>query len=582
VVYDRRSDLVTTDQQGASSGVLDMFDVTDALVASLLDGLSGTHLLFGSLAVESEPAGATVSVNGKDVGTAPLSLRGLPVGAVELTGRLEGREGAKATVTIVDGETTNASLRLARSMGTLVVGMPKDAVGRVRSAEVGQKEVTGSGTAALPTGEYEVEAICPGLPGVSGKVTINRNARTSWLPWPKGYLDVQSDPGGAVIVVDGQERGAAPLVVEVEPGTPHRVELRKDKYETYTGDISAAAGDKTSLTSELVPLPGSISVATSIAGASVKLDYDREGVTPFVFDKVAPGEHVVEIANVKVGNRLYTVGDPVQVEVSAGETTVLSKSFAEGKGQLTIQDAPRGSIVEIDGKSVDSEKALTTGIEVPAGWVDITVTAPDSGKWTGTAVVGPGNATWSSTHTLTWRLPRRTISLDGKPDSWGGIEPLSDMFSASSVFMGETRFAMAQVFMCRDDKNLYWRVDFAETNPILNRPKGTKRAIACELSVQLEPGKQLNLGANYWGPGRRMSSYGVLYDDMKHQVSQQLANTEDFRNSDKMLVARIRLDQVTKYCKGPVYVSFRLGDDRGDGNWDDSQISETRSIDFSQ
>jgi hypothetical protein len=64
--------------QGASAGALDMFDVTDALVSSLLDGLSGTHLLFGSLSLNSDPAGATVSVNGKDVGATPVSLRGLP------------------------------------------------------------------------------------------------------------------------------------------------------------------------------------------------------------------------------------------------------------------------------------------------------------------------------------------------------------------------------------------------------------------------------------------------------------------------------------------------------------------------
>src|SRR5208337_387231 len=145
VVYDRKTDRITTDQQGASSGVLDMFDVTDALVTSLLDALSGKHLLYGSLSVQSDPAGATISVNGKDVGQAPLSLRGLPVGTVELTARSDGREGANATVTISDGETTSSSLTLPRSMGVLTVAMPKDAVMTVGSAEIGQKEVTGPG-----------------------------------------------------------------------------------------------------------------------------------------------------------------------------------------------------------------------------------------------------------------------------------------------------------------------------------------------------------------------------------------------------------------------------------------------------
>src|SRR5208283_4583993 len=167
VVYNRQKDSISVDRKGSSTGALDMFDVTDALVASLLDGLSGTHLLFGSLAVQSSPAGATVAVNGKTVGTAPLSLRGLPVGAVEITAELEGHEAAKATLMIVDGNTTNASLSLPRSTGTL-------AVVEVKSAEIGQKELTGAGGTELPTGDYEVQASCPGLPAVSTRVTITR------------------------------------------------------------------------------------------------------------------------------------------------------------------------------------------------------------------------------------------------------------------------------------------------------------------------------------------------------------------------------------------------------------------------
>jgi hypothetical protein len=278
VVYDRKADRITTDQEDASSGVLDVFDVTDALVASLLDGLSGTHLLFGSLSIESDPAGALVSVNGKDVGAAPLSLRGLPVGELGLMGRMDGREAAKSTVTITDGETTSVSLRLLRSMGTLVVRMPKDAVAKVRSTEIGQKELTGPGTVELPTADYDVEADCPGLVGVSGKVTVNAGANTSWLPWPKGYIDVQSDPPGATIVVDGQERGATPLVVDLEPGTLHQLELKRQNYQTYRSEVSGDAGSKTHFSESLTALESSQPPSTAapqgrpLPQISIKMD----------------------------------------------------------------------------------------------------------------------------------------------------------------------------------------------------------------------------------------------------------------------------------------------------------------------
>ena len=153
VVYDRRSDSITFVQEGASTGALDMFDATDALVAALLDGLSGTHLLFGSLVIETDPPGAAVSVNGTEAGPAPLSLRGLPVGAVTLSARASGRETTETSVTIVDGETASASLKLARSMGTLALDMPPDALATVRGIDVEGEMALGSGSPPLPTGQ---------------------------------------------------------------------------------------------------------------------------------------------------------------------------------------------------------------------------------------------------------------------------------------------------------------------------------------------------------------------------------------------------------------------------------------------
>jgi hypothetical protein len=285
VVYDRKTNTITTDKQGSSNGVLDMFDVTDGLVAALLDGLSGTHLLFGSLAVESAPPGATISVNGRDVGPAPLSLRGLPVGTVELSARLDGYEGAKATVAIADGETTSSSLTLSRSMGVLSVSMPKDAVAAVSGAGIEKKNIQGPGIAMLPAGSYDVEANCPGLPTVKGQVAITGGASTPWVPWTKGYLDVQSDPAGATIVIDGQERGMAPLVVEVEPETLHRVELRKQNYETYRSDVKEDAGSKSLVSGSLTlqsistppvepaaETPPAILLGQPLPRASIKID----------------------------------------------------------------------------------------------------------------------------------------------------------------------------------------------------------------------------------------------------------------------------------------------------------------------
>ena len=130
-VYDRPKDGITIDREGSAAGALDLFDATDSLVASLVDGLSGSHILFGSLQVDTDPPGALVAVNGHEVGPSPLRLRGLPAGTLQVSARSPGRETVDSATTIRDGETTTATLKLPRSTGTLQVDGKTVATGRI-------------------------------------------------------------------------------------------------------------------------------------------------------------------------------------------------------------------------------------------------------------------------------------------------------------------------------------------------------------------------------------------------------------------------------------------------------------------
>jgi hypothetical protein len=194
-------------------------------------------------------------------------------------------------------------------------------------------------------------------------------------------------------------------------------------------------------------------------GANVQIDEGEWRKTPYLFEKVQPGQHVVRILNFRVGDRMYTVGDPVQVEVSPGETAVVSRTFVEGKAHLAIRDAPSGSIVTIDGKSVDSEKALTTGIEVPAGWMDVVVQEPNSQKWTGTPFAAVGSFIHKSINEMTLALPLRDIKIDGSFDDWNGIPPV---FTSGTRWPKERNWAIDKVYLAVDEKNLYMRFDIKD------------------------------------------------------------------------------------------------------------------------
>jgi hypothetical protein len=66
----------------------------------------------GTLAVESRPAGATVTVNGKPSGTTPLTINDLAPGEYRVVMRLAGHRDFVTTVRVVAGERARAAARL--------------------------------------------------------------------------------------------------------------------------------------------------------------------------------------------------------------------------------------------------------------------------------------------------------------------------------------------------------------------------------------------------------------------------------------------------------------------------------------
>ncbi len=80
-----------------------------------------------------------------------------------------------------------------------------------------------------------------------GKLTLDLDLAR--LP---ATMRVQSDPAGAIVVVDGREVGLAPVEVERKAGR-HVIEVIQDGFETYSATVDVAPGQRTELTADLAP-----------------------------------------------------------------------------------------------------------------------------------------------------------------------------------------------------------------------------------------------------------------------------------------------------------------------------------------
>lgn len=109
------------------------------------------------------------------------------------------------------------------------------------------------------------------------------------LPRPKGSLSVDSVPEGADIVLDGEDAGRTPRLIEkVEPGR-HQVEIELYGYQPYSETVTVKEGESAQVKAELVPLNGGIRVWwKGIPTSDVQVGGDVVGISNFRFDETNP------------------------------------------------------------------------------------------------------------------------------------------------------------------------------------------------------------------------------------------------------------------------------------------------------
>lgn len=108
-----------------------------------------------------------------------------------------------------------------------------------------------------------------------------------------GTLEVSSDPGGAVVFVEGASEplGTTPFSVE-RPVGPVRLIARREGFVEQPRSVRVRDGEVTQVTFELVRAAADVavlSVVTSPSGAVVRLDGETVGEAPLTLGQLPPG-----------------------------------------------------------------------------------------------------------------------------------------------------------------------------------------------------------------------------------------------------------------------------------------------------
>lgn len=109
-----------------------------------------------------------------------------------------------------------------------------------------------------------------------------------------GPIRLESEPSGALVRLDGIDKGITPLVLpSLSPGR-YAVQLLRVNYEDWSGDVQISAGTPLTQRIRLIPIESHLYVDSSVDGAVLWADGVRVSPLPVSLD-LLPGPHLLRL-----------------------------------------------------------------------------------------------------------------------------------------------------------------------------------------------------------------------------------------------------------------------------------------------
>jgi hypothetical protein len=320
------------------------------------------------LRVTTVPAGATVICDGILREAAPVTIDGLAPGPHLVSVELSGYVPERKTVMLVAEEKAAVEIKLEQEMGLVLVhSNPGGAEVVVDGAHRGKTPLL---ITDLPRGVYRVKAALPGYK--DREVELRVEGRTPKqlmlaLDSDAARLVINSKPEGATVVVNGLSKGVTPCIIERMPAGESKIALTLTDYASYQDTVTLRAGDDHKVEVELTPMPASVSVVGSPAGAKVYVNEQLRGQVPLSIGTIAPGSYTVrvEMAGYESESR--------SIELKNRDARTEEFNLTRNVGTLEVLTDQPGTRVIVNGEDkglipVRGEKSMDSlRIELPVG-----------------------------------------------------------------------------------------------------------------------------------------------------------------------------------------------------------------------
>ena len=309
--------------------------------------------------ITSQPAGASVIIDGMDRGTTPITLFDIAPGRHHLKYRLAGYEERDRFFDTNDGPYIEKNEVLEEVKGILLLKTdPPDCDIQIDGVSVGRtpKLIT-----HLPVrGTYGIKLRKAGYQNQSISVRFNGRkplVREEKMIQSSGTINVITDPAGAEVTVNGVSQGVAPVEVEQVPKGRAVVKFHLDGFADEVRELSVNAGDVQTLSVSLRALPGTIHLSSVPAGARFYVNDEPRGTSPLTLANIKPGSYDVRAELEGYG----TISKYISID-NGGSTNVEFR-LSNVMGRMEIRTSPPGAMVYLDGKRVGETKSADPSAE---------------------------------------------------------------------------------------------------------------------------------------------------------------------------------------------------------------------------
>lgn len=276
-----------------------------------------------SLAITSQPVGARVLLNGREMGVTPMELDRLKPGSHAVALALEHHRGVDEMVELGFQQQQERHFTLEPIVGKLLLTIkPSDASITIDGNSYG---VVNSDL-VLQAGKHKLQATKQGFEAYSSEIQIEENEALEVevrLTPIVAQVEVTSEPSGALVTLDGNKVGKTPTTLKNVSFGRHEVAVLLQGHERALQTVEVSGQEKKmTVKAKLKELPGGLMVSSDPLGAELKVNGEVKGKTPQTLTGLKAGKYTVTL------NRAGYHPVSEQVTVKAGEE--IKKTYALG------------------------------------------------------------------------------------------------------------------------------------------------------------------------------------------------------------------------------------------------------------